>query len=188
MGASMRGAWMRAGLVLLLALAVLLLVRLHSAAAQAIDPHRLYEQKCASCHEPHASDLARSALVVRSGAVVGRASGRPLAQLLTGHRGTRLSEAEIKALVDHFGAMLATGWLFQEKCIACHERAVVLARTYLADKDGRIVGRYSGRDMAAFLAEHGRLSPVEAEVILAMLARQLATREDVTPGTPAPQR
>ena len=67
-----RGWWIRAIALLALALLLLLAVRLHSAAAQTIDPHRLYEQKCSGCHEPHAGDFAKAALRVQVGAVVAK--------------------------------------------------------------------------------------------------------------------
>jgi hypothetical protein len=165
-------------LVIVLALLLLLIVRLHSAAAQVIDPHALYEQKCARCHEPHASALAKESVVRKDGALVGKESGRPLSTLLTNHRGTRLNEAEIKALVDHFGAMSTTGWLYQEKCLGCHDTAVKLARTMLIMRGEHVVGRYSGTEMETFLAGHGRLEAGEVGVIVSMLRRQLETKPD----------
>lgn len=53
---------------------------------------------------------------------------------------------------------------------------MVLARRELALRGDRLVGRYTGRDIALFLENHGRLEGPEIETILRMLERQLATR------------
>ena len=68
-----------------------------------------------------------------------------------------------------------SGGLFEKKCRICHDRAVKLARTELTIKDGRLVGRYSKRDIATFLAGHGRLTADEVPLIVDMLKRQIAT-------------
>jgi predicted CXXCH cytochrome family protein len=145
------------------------------AAHGVIDPHALYERSCAGCHKPHGSELAKTSLKEREGALVGARSGRPLPVILERHHGVVLTPAEVKALVDHFSAILPTGWLYQEKCLGCHERAVDLARTRLAERDGALIGRYTGRDIARFLDGHGRLDAAQAGIILSMLRRQLAT-------------
>ena len=38
--------------------------------AESLDPHAVYEQRCAACHLPHARELAESALDRRDGKVV----------------------------------------------------------------------------------------------------------------------
>lgn len=164
--------------VIILALIVLIAVRLHSAAAATIDPHALYEAACSKCHSPHAVDLVRSSMRKIDGDVVANEADVPIAKLLARHGGTRLTADEIMALTRHFEQMLSTGFLFQEKCIVCHDRASEFARLSLVIRDGKLVGRYSGRDIAAFLTEHGRLTPAEAETMTATLARQLAARDD----------
>ena len=140
-----------------------------------IDPHALYERRCAGCHEPHARDLARSTLELQGG-VAHLKGGGPLVEFFARHPRGGLPAAEAEALAAHMAAMLGTAFLFQEKCTICHDRASVLARRELIERDGVLVGRYSGRDIAAFLADHGRLAPDEAAVVLDMLRRQLATK------------
>ncbi|MEW5962018.1 MAG: hypothetical protein AB1749_00500 [Pseudomonadota bacterium] len=162
--------------VVVLALLLLIAVRLHSAAA-AIDPHALYERACATCHPPHSRDLAQKSVKRVDGRTVGARSGKPIADLLVGHMGVRLTAEETAALAGHFEAMLATGFLFQEKCIVCHDRAQELARLRLQIHDGRLVGRYSGLDIAAFLEQHGRLEGEEVAIMLATLRRQLEPRD-----------
>ncbi len=142
-------------------------------ASPVIDPHALYEARCSGCHAPHGGDFAKQSLKAVDGVVIGARSGRPLGQILPSHRGTTQTPDEVKALVDHFGAILPTGWLYQDKCLGCHDRAVVLARSHLIVRDDALVGRYSGRDIAAFMSGHGRLDPRQRDIILAMLRRQL---------------
>ena len=72
--------------------------------------------------------------------------------------------------------MLSTGWIFRDKCTLCHRNAVRLARIWLIVRDGRLVGRYTGRDIEAFLHNHGRLSDEEVGIVIKMLKRQLATK------------
>ena len=141
--------------------------------AQAIDPHEVYERRCAQCHAPHAHGLAKAALTLKNGVVVLKASEAPLDLFLDRHpRG--LPRAEAAALVRQFGAMLETGFLYQEKCIGCHDRASTLARLRLFERDGVLEGRYTYRDITEFLRNHGRLSPEEVDIILSMFRRQLA--------------
>lgn len=175
-----RHALLHLAAVVLLALVLLIAVRLHSAAAATtIDPHALYERACSACHPPHSRDLAAGSLVRIDGRTLSAKSGKPVADLLMRHMGVKLSAEEIAALSRHFEAMLATGFLFQEKCIVCHERARELARLRLAIRDGKLVGRYSGVDIAAFLEQHGRLDGAEVAIMVATLRRQLEPRGEL---------
>lgn len=152
--------------------------------AQQIDPHALYEEKCAMCHEPHAGDFADAMLDRADGKVVGARSGRPLDTLLLDHRGTALSQPEIDALIEQLAFILQSGRIFRDKCLICHDRAAQFARLMLKQSDDRLIGRYSKRDIGAFLSTHGRLAPQERDVILEMLIRQVASA-DGPPGTVA---
>lgn len=58
----------------------------------------LFKEKCAGCHG-NASEFARKALVVKAGVLVGRASGRPVRDVLQNHGGLA---------PDQVGPMLAT--------------------------------------------------------------------------------
>lgn len=157
--------------LLLVALAILLgWLPVH---AQSVDPHALYESRCTRCHEPHASEFARAQLKTEGDIVIGTETGEELSALLDGHRGTNLTTVEIRALVDHFAAMMTTGWIYQKKCTLCHEPAVKLARIWLIMRDGRLMGRYTGRDIEVFLGNHGRLTAEEVQIVTKMLQRQL---------------
>lgn len=139
-------------------------------------PHTLYETRCAGCHEPHAREFAQKSLDLKDGRVFLKGTDKALAEFLTRHPRKPLSKEDAETLDRQLAAMLQTGFLFQEKCVSCHERASVLARLRLIERDGKLLGRYTGRDIAGFMLEHGRLTPDEAEIIVAMLRRQLALR------------
>lgn len=143
------------------------------AAQDASDPHAIYESRCARCHQPHASDLARASLTLHNGVVVMRSSGAPLELFLDQHpRGLPRTEANM--LLRQFGAMLETGFLYQDKCVACHDRASTLARLRLFERNGVLEGRYTHRDISEFLRNHGRLNAQEVDIIMGMFHRQLS--------------
>ena len=141
--------------------------------AQTLDPHALYERSCARCHAPHAGDFVPESLVRLGDRIVGRETGKELRAFLAAGHG-RLAPGEVDAMVAHLAFILEAGGLFREKCLICHDRAAVLARRELLLLGGRLVGRYTGRDIPAFLENHGRLEGAEVATILRMLERQLA--------------
>ncbi|MBU1211132.1 MAG: cytochrome c [Alphaproteobacteria bacterium] len=140
--------------------------------AQAPDPHQIFEQRCGGCHTPHAGDFEGDYLVSSQGMMLTRRSSRELRGFLDSGHG-KLSPVEINVLVEHFESILNAGGLFQDKCRVCHDRAVDLARHQLILRDGRLTGRYTGRDIAEFLTNHGRLQPDEVERMISVLKRQL---------------
>ena len=146
------------------------------AAAQTIDPHRLYEQRCSSCHAPHAGQFVSDNLIVSDGKLIGRKTGREVRAFLEAGHG-KLMPDEVKSMVAHLTSVQRSGGLFQDKCIICHDRAVKLARTELVIEDGRLIGRYSRRDIAQFLTNHGRLKGDEVAKMVDVLKRQLTTME-----------
>lgn len=141
--------------------------------AETLDPHALYERLCAGCHAAHAGDFVPDSLVRLGDRIVGRENGKELRAFLAAGHG-RLAPGDVDAMVAHLTFILETGGLFREKCLICHDRAVVLARRELVLRDGRLIGRYTGRDIAAFLENHGRLDGAEVATIVRMLERQLA--------------
>lgn len=148
------------------------LVTLTAVAAQS-DPHAIYETRCAACHEPHAREFARKSLELKDGRVLLKGTGTGLSEFLQKHPRRPLSKEDADLLDRQLAAMLQSGFLFQEKCIVCHDRAVSFARLNLIERDGVLKGRYTDRDIAEFLRGHGRLTAEEADTILVMLRRQL---------------
>lgn len=141
---------------------------------QAIDPHRLYEQRCSGCHAEHAGDFVHEKLIRSDGDIIGRQSGRELRGFLEAGHGA-LSPGEIVSLVTHLTSIQRSGRLFHDKCIICHVRAVDFARHTLLMKDGELIGRYSGRKIEQFLFTHGRLKADEVPRMVEVLKRQLKT-------------
>lgn len=140
--------------------------------AQGLDPHRLYEERCAKCHAPHAGDFVHDSLVHSGGKVIGRKTSKELRSFLSEGHG-KLEPAEIDAIVKHLTSIQRSGRLFHNKCLICHDRAVALARSRLVIWNGRLRGRYSGRDVEHFLSSHGRLEKEEVTTMIQVLKRQL---------------
>lgn len=140
--------------------------------ASALDPHRVFEQRCARCHDEHSGTFVAEAVVLRDSTLVGRRNGRTLERFLVQHGGGSTAE-EIAALLEMFSRQLVDGGFFRQRCGHCHGSARELARLHLIARDGRLLGRYSGRDMADFLRRHGRSDAAEADRLHAMLLWQL---------------
>lgn len=153
-------------------MAAALLAAASAGHAQDIDPHALYESACAGCHRAHSGDFVFESMTMTGAGLEGKTTGKLVADLLGAGHG-RLSSAETDTLIAHFEAINSGGQLFQDKCFICHERAVVLSRLKLVEEDGRLVGRYTGRDIEAFLHEHGRLTLDEIPIILERLQSQM---------------
>lgn len=146
-----------------------------SSTAQQSNPHLIYEENCASCHLPHAGDFVSEKLIVSESGIIGKASGRPVIDYLKAGHG-ELSDKEINVLIQQFEFIQQTGRLFKEKCIICHDNAAEFARQKLILRDDILKGRYTDRDVAEFLLQHGRLDPSEAQKMVEVLIRQLQVR------------
>ena len=142
------------------ALALALLIG--AAPASALDFHALFEARCLACHG-HAGPFVREYLRL-DGDRVTRGNGRPLAPFLARHSGG-LSDEEIALFLRVFARQIASGGLYRDRCEICHDRARELARLELVIREGRLVGRYTGRDIAGFLTWHGRLDAAEAALM-----------------------
>lgn len=141
-----------------------------SAVGQVANPHRIYEDSCAGCHAPHSGDFVWDELGVSDGVLVGARSGRAVENYLrSGHGGVTTDKAEV--LLAHFRIIRDSGGVFIEKCRICHVTAVELVRNNLILDEGKLTGRYTGRDIGAFLDGHGRLSPEEVSEMLSVLTR-----------------
>lgn len=149
------------------------------ATAGTLDPHRIYEQRCAGCHGPHAGDFVSENLDAVGDRLYGRKTGREVRAFLnSGHGGVR--QGEIDALAGLFEGIRRSGRLFRQKCLICHDRAVILARRELVIRNGRLVGEYTDRDIAHFLLDHGRLDGDEVARMVEMLNCQLQTQASDT--------
>jgi len=143
-------------------------------AQPASDPHLLFEGKCLTCHG-HAGPFARDHLLLGDTGLT-TSKGIPLRDFLSRHM-SGLPDKDIAALHTLFRQNLTSGALFERNCRFCHDRARNFARLNLILRDDRLVGRYSGRDVAQFLPGHGRLGPADARAMLEVL-RSLAQTLD----------
>lgn len=151
--------------------AVLLVVMLAGPAA-AEDLHALWDGQCIGCHG-HAGDFARNSLEIRNDRLMGKASGRPVADYLVGHNGG-YSPAQIAALRTMLTAQVRTAPEFQIHCGGCHDNAAQLLRDWVVVRDGRLIGRQSGQDLADFLTRHGGADAESRRTIIQSLTRLAA--------------
>jgi hypothetical protein len=143
--------------------------------AVAADFHEIFESRCLSCHG-HAGGFARTSLTEVDGVLTGTRSGRDVADFLHRHAGG-LSPPEITLFVGVFIAQVNSGGFYKARCDICHEQAYDLARLRLIQREGKLVGRYSGRDMASFLPNHARMTAEEADRMLqALTALRMGAR------------
>lgn len=68
---------------------------------------------------------------------------------------------------------LDAGKLYEARCSTCHGQAVELVRSRLVMRDGRLLGRKSGRRVKEFLSYHGRLRDDEVTMMIEELTRRL---------------
>lgn len=140
--------------------------------APGADFHRIFEERCASCHG-HAGEFVRGALTERDGTLESLRTGRPVSEILTSHAGG-LEPDKVALFVEVFTAQLRSGGFYRERCDICHGRAREFARLRLIVREGRLTGRYSGRDIEAFLPGHARMTAEEARRMLEALTAILS--------------
>lgn len=132
--------------------------------AVAVDLHGLWHEQCAQCHD-HAGEFARAH---RLGGEGGRA---PSVRFLTRHGGG-LDPALARGVADMLAAAAATPPRFEAECRVCHGLAARFVRLSLIERDGELVGRYSGRRVADVLAAgHGRVDAAGAAFFTDLLRR-----------------
>lgn len=140
--------------------------------ASGADFHQVFEERCTSCHG-HAGEFVRGALTERDGILESQRTGRAVADFLTGHAGG-LDSDEVALFIEVFTAQLRSAGFYRERCHICHGRARDFARLRLIVSEGQLTGRYSGRDIEAFLPGHARMSGDEARRMLEALTGILA--------------
>ncbi|MGI9488073.1 MAG: hypothetical protein ACR2RF_19760 [Geminicoccaceae bacterium] len=145
--------------------------------AEPIDPHSLFEARCARCHQDHAGDFARETLLFKEGELIGKKSRKRVLDFLPNHHG-KLTSGEVSALVEAFELQVRNDGLYREKCKICHDPASTLVRRTLVLRNEQLVGRYTDRNIKRLLAYHGRLSDEQQTVIYDMLVWHLTRIED----------
>lgn len=140
-----------------------------AAIAEDIDPHHVFEAECLSCHG-HAGAFARRYLSL-DGATPLTSDGEVVADFLGHHRGG-LPGPVIEAVVAMFRLQLSSDGLYadpERRCLFCHDRAHDFAHQRLVLRGGKLIGRYTDRDVAGFLPGHAGLTPLEADQIYQIL-------------------
>lgn len=136
-----------------------------TANAQTVDLHALWHDRCQGCHG-HAGSFARERAPLPD--------QDRLSTFLTRHGGglpPGLAAGTAQMLSD----MARTPDRFMQQCRICHGRAADFVRQHLSIHDGRLVGRYSGTDVEAFLeGGHARITgPEDAAFFTEQLRRVL---------------
>ncbi len=140
-----------------------------SPAAETVEQPGQFLKRCGACHEG-AGKLAEQSLLVVDGVLIGKDSGRDIRDFLAGHVGG-LTGAQLEAVYRALLRIAQGGGRFRERCAICHVEASALAREKLILVEGQLQGRYSGRDIATFLAGHGTRDPEEAAFFDRLLRR-----------------
>ncbi|MCA1907376.1 MAG: hypothetical protein LDL39_03345 [Magnetospirillum sp.] len=152
--------------------ALLAVVLALAAPAAALDLHALWDGQCIGCHG-HAGDFARTSLEIRNNQLMGKKSARSVAEYLVVHNGG-YSPAQISALRTMLTAQVQTAPEFQIHCGGCHDNAAQVLRDWVMVRDGRLIGRQSGQDLAEFLNHHGGADADSRRIIIQSLTRLAA--------------
>lgn len=134
----------------------------------------LFEERCSRCHGG-AGTFAPAHLTFEQGVLRTGRSGKALQDFLRGHPG-QLDEAERTAMVATLTMIVTAGGQFHQRCAVCHGHAEAFAAGRLVIRDGLLLGRYSGRDIEAFLPRHGRLD-AEGAAFFGAVLRRFARKE-----------
>lgn len=129
----------------------------------------LYRERCARCHGD-AGTFAPARLEIVDGVVRSRSSGRALAQVLRDHPG-RPDVETVAALAVVLAEIVEGGGQFERRCAICHGSARSLAQRQLVLDDAGLHGRWSGRDIERYLADHARLDAAGAAFFTEVLGR-----------------
>lgn len=134
--------------------------------ASALDLHAFWDQRCRDCHG-HAGAFARRFLAVSEGELRGRHPAGDL-RLFLGHHG--VPAADVEAVYGMLLAQASAAPEFASRCSGCHSTAAAFARSALALRDNRLLGR-DGRPVAEFLPGHTGLTADEAARFVELLTR-----------------
>ncbi len=138
-----------------------------AAETREVDVHRLWERRCAECHD-HAGEFARKYLHVEDDRLVGRHPVRDVRLFLDKHYPPG---DQVDAVYSMLKAQATTFPRFAAECGQCHGRAADFARASLSRRDGHLYARESEQPVAAFLSAHRDLDAAGVEFFSALLDR-----------------
>ena len=131
----------------------------------------LFQTKCGACHA-QAGPLVRDRLSLTATGTLVTSDDLDLRAFMRGHFGAP-EESEIEAIYDALRRIAQGRGRFEVRCGICHASAEALAQKTLVLRGGTLFGRYSGREIADFLARHGTDNAGEAKFFTSVLRRQL---------------
>ncbi len=137
--------------------------------------HAVFKKNCQECHS-HLGEVAYDNLAVRDGRLVSRKSGRDATEFLLRH-GNGLSPEDAGLVAEAMRRQMDSAHRFRRQCAICHVRIRDVAAELGVTADGRLIGLYSGRDMAEFLPGHGRLDAADADRFARILRRTVEGRD-----------
>jgi len=154
---------------LLVGLALLSIANSAVGAQDGRDLHDYWDGRCRECHGDSAA-FARRTLAVERGRLVGKHHRDDLERFLTHHY---LADELVGPVTAMLATQATTRPLFRQQCSKCHGSAAEFARASLALRDGKAVGRNSGRPVAETLGRHGGLAAADVPVMARTLERVL---------------
>ncbi|MCB1714370.1 MAG: hypothetical protein KDK04_07535 [Candidatus Competibacteraceae bacterium] len=135
--------------------------------AQAVDLHRLWEDRCGDCHG-HAGEFAHQFLSVSDGKLRGSRVERDLHGFLQQHY---LQNNEVNAVYDMLLAQASTTAQFKTQCAGCHASAVQLVHKSLVRTGEQLYIRGSQQSLADFMQHHRHLDAEQISFFVALLER-----------------
>lgn len=131
-----------------------------AAGAGAVDLHRLWDDRCQSCHG-HSADFARDRPSLAQ---------RPTIDIFLQRHGD-LTEGVAIGVRHMLEAQARTPPLWRERCRICHGPAAAFVRQRLVQTDDGLENRLTHRPVAPFLLTHARQTPAEAAFFQRLLER-----------------
>ena len=131
------------------------------------DLHKLWHNKCASCHG-HSAEFSRKFLRVSEGKLIGPLHADNLKLFLFNHYP---SGKEVDGIYNMLLAQASTQPRFQQECSDCHGIASEFVRESLILRDGELLSRKLQSSTSSFLGSHRGLSAEDVEFFVEQLTR-----------------
>jgi hypothetical protein len=133
-----------------------------------LDLHKLWHNKCASCHG-HSAEFSRKFLRVSSeGKLLGPLHADNLKLFLFNHYP---AGKEVDGIYNMLLAQASTQPRFQQECSDCHGIASEFVRESLILRDGELLSRKLQSSTSSFLGSHRGLSAEDVEFFVEQLTR-----------------
>jgi len=138
-----------------------------SLAASSQDLHRLWDDRCATCHN-HAGDFSRQFLSVSNGELQGKHHTHDLRLFLKNHY---LAGHSVDAVYNMLLAQTKTDPRFKSECSSCHANAANFLRNSIILRDSVLYSRKLNIPVRDFLNGHRNLQPDDVDFFMQQLTR-----------------